>query len=269
MKFSPKHLFSTRLAVAVGIASLALVGAGCGRPAAAPAAVPPSPPTPAAAPSPSAAAPSDLTGAGCRHPYYPLQNGYEIDYHTTAATPFDYQMKVSDVTADSARLTLSFSQPRPFSVAQDVSCTDGAIRAKGFLDVGGAMGGAVKTETKSVEGDLMPKTLTVGATWTTKYETVVSYEGIKLPPGMKSEFAGEVTVVNRVVAAEKVTVPAGTFDAVKVQVDTSSSSTMPGSPTPTVTKTTAYQWWVLGVGLVKNQDAEGKTVTEATKIVKP
>jgi hypothetical protein len=224
--------------------------------------------TPSAFEEPSAVEESAIAG-NCNHPYYPLKNGNEIDYRVTSGgQTTDYVLKVSDVTYSSAKLNISFTKPSPMTIVQSLQCLDGTIRTDGYLDMGAAMsGGTLKTETKSVSGDLMPKNLEVGTTWTTKYDTLITMQGANLPPGI-GKMSGAVESVNKVEKEESVTVPAGTYQALKVRVDTTATVIITGLPTgPTTTKQTNYQWWVKGVGMVKMSDAEGNSPTEAIMVI--
>jgi len=268
------------------LVTLIFVGLGCRKPSkpAAPAPKPQAPaaqqqapkPTPEAPAAPEAAEPepepvAELPEASgdCDHPYYPLKDGNEIDYRVTSGgTTTDYAMTVSDVTENSAKLNIIFTTPTAMTVVQNIQCAEGTIRTDGYMDMGSAMtGGKIKTVTKSVSGDLMPKTLAVGTTWTTKYDTVVTMQGTGLPAGL-GQMTATVESTNKVLNEESITVPAGTYTALKVQVDTTTQVTIPGMPTgPTTTKMTNYQWWVKGVGMVKTVDAAGTSPMVATKVI--
>ncbi|MDD5251324.1 MAG: hypothetical protein PHT12_01650 [Patescibacteria group bacterium] len=257
------------VALTAPLLALALLGAGCGNKSATPPAPKPAAPS---AQAPSAAAPAAPTAVTpesnlCRHPYFPLKNGYEIAYRVDAAgRSFDYVMKQSDVTDASAKLSFAFTYPKSFTATQNIICDKGNIRTDGYLDLGGAMTGTVKTETKNVVGDMMPKSLAVGSEWTTTYETVMDYSGMNVP-GLKGQVAGKVTAKNKVTAEEDVEVPAGKFRALKVESETTSTATVPGMPTPPQpSKSVTYQWWVAGIGLVKTTDAAGTMNTVATRI---
>ncbi len=131
----------------------------------------------------------------------------------------------------------------------------------------GAFGSKLKVTTKSVTGDVLPKELRAGDRWTTRYETEMDMSSFKIPN--VSQVAGYVETVNEVIGEEKVTVPAGEFTAMKIKADSVSSyAIMAGAP-PQETKSTSFQWYVRGVGLVKNEDVTNKSVTTAIKIVNP
>lgn len=268
------------------LVALIFVGLGCRKPTPKP--VAPKPPAPAvqqqvqppvvpvepappaeeeeAAP-PAEEEPADLTD--CSHPYYPLKDGNQINYQVTAGgKKFEYVLTVSDVTDNSARLNIAITDPQPMTIVQDIQCSGGTIRTNGYMDLGAAMtGGQMKTETKNVTGDLMPKELSAGTTWTTKYDTIISMKGADLPVSL-SQMTGTVESVNLVQSEETVVVPAGTYKALKVKVDTTTTVTIPGVPTgPSTTKQTNYQWWVKGVGMIKSSDAAGLAPMEATRVI--
>lgn len=197
----------------------------------------------------------------CSNPYYPLKNGLSIEYQTTTGkTVSSYVTSVSDVTADSAKLTFFFPEKK-LTLDQNVTCVNGSIRTGSFMNLGAA--GQMKTETKSVEGDLMPRDLAPGSTWSTKYKVLATVAG--------REMTMDVTSDAKVIGEEQVTVPAGTFTALKVEETTTNSFVIPGVPAmkPTVSVTT--QWWVRDVGAVKmvTPSPEGDVVTVATKVTNP
>lgn len=267
------------------LVTLIFVGFGCRKPAKPPAPAPapqapvqqqaPKPPAPTTA-APQAPAqpgpePSDQpwVSVNCNHPYYPLKDGNEIDYRVTSGgQSFDYVLKVSDVTDSSAKLSVSFTKPSPMTVVQNLQCDDGTIRTDGYLDMAAvSTGGKMKIETKSVSGDLMPKDLAVGTAWTTKYDTVITLQDPSLPQGF-GNMTASVESTNKVLTEESITVPAGTYTALKVQVDTNTVVTIPGVPTgPSTTKMTNFQWWVKDVGMIKTVDAGGEAPVVATRVV--
>jgi len=259
------------IGASVLLAGLLLVGAGCGKKAAAPAVTGPnSAAAPAAAEvqKPAPAAPVAANDA-CNNPYYPLKNGYEIDYQVASqGSNIDLKIAVSDVATGRAKLTTTINYMGSHTISQNLTCgANGSIEGDTYMDMAGAFGSPLKITTKSASGDVLPKALKVGDKWTTRYDTETDMSSYKIPNVTKA--SGYVETVNEVVGEEKVSVPAGDFTAMKVRADSVSSFTvMAGSP-PQETRSTSYQWYVSGVGLVKTEDVTNKSVMTAVKIVNP
>lgn len=248
------------------LASLTLVGAGCGSSASVSVNAPAgTQAAPAPAPAP---APGGIAASTCGNPYYPFKSGLAITYGITSsvkgAPPADYTLKIVDVKGTTA--TIRTEMANGFSADLEADCADGTVALKGSIDLGSMMQGAkVKTTVVSSSGTFMPNNVAIGSVWDSAQTVKVEMTGA--PQGM-----GPVTTTtkseSKAVANEKVTVPAGTYDALKVEVTRTTSTegmTMPegvklppGMKMPTIPPvvTTSTEWWVKGVGMVK-------TVTES------
>ncbi|HTK04593.1 MAG TPA: hypothetical protein VL500_03350 [Candidatus Eisenbacteria bacterium] len=265
-----RHLGPRRvLALAAITASLLLVGAGCGK----------KPPQDRQVPSPSAAnpapAPSErpVPSPGpavslCANPYFALSRGMRVDYESTVAGKVStYSMVVTDATATSAKLSYEYPNTT-YVFVQDIVCENGSVTTTSFMNFAGA-NSSMKTETKRVEGELMPKDVHAGSTWTASYESVATLAG--LPEGVAAQtMTLSVASQSKAIGEESVTVPAGTFTAMKVESTSTTTSTISGAPATSPTVTTTQQWWVKGVGLVKSatEGKSGTTVTVATKVTR-
>lgn len=247
-------------ALVVALSTVILVGAGCARPRTS------APSDAANQPASDAAAPTTPQEA-CGNPYFALPQGLRVDFESeTKGQKIAYSLTVQASNAGAEKLVYEFPSLE-FVFAQDIDCANGAVTTDTFLNMAAATG-QMKTESQKAEGELMPKDVHVGSTWSTRYETVVT--------NTVSEVAGTVMTMklrtdSKAVGEEKVTVPAGTYDALKVETTSTSDVTLgEGSALPSST-TTATQWWVKGIGLVK-QVAVGKgatTTTSATKVTMP
>lgn len=76
----------------------------------------------------------------------------------------------------------------------------------------------------------------------------------------------EIKITNRkVVAKESMTVPAGTFEAYKIESESSMQMRMAGVGLP-ASKMKSTEWWVLGVGLIKSEtEAKGGIMARLAK----
>jgi hypothetical protein len=248
-----KHLLST-------LSLLVLFGVGCSGAV--------EPPAPAPAPSPEAPVSPTRGASGCSHPYYPLNVGHEIAYRMTmGADASDLTVKViPSEEAGFHKLQYTFQvRGTATPMFQEFTCAGGSLRARGQIDFSSVMAGSPFTfETESAEGEYLPADLTVGKKWETTFKSVMHTEN----PTMKAMVDGKrqtTTIKNEVVAEESVTVPAGTYPALKVKQDVTVVSEM--MPTRPITAS-SYVWFVRDVGFVKTESLGGgsRTTMEATRV---
>ncbi len=261
---------------------LALLGAGCAS---------------NTTPSPSGASDSSITPpvvtrptetgspatSACAHPYYPLKQGYDVKYRISsrdfqgAPQVTHYSQRVTGATANSVTLTSLFEGTvgeRTLSADQTLQCEGGHLRATAYVDFSSQlMGGTAptfRTETRNVTGDLLPADLHVGSEWNGSFAvtmTPANAAAENAPLGRGIDLT--IRTHRKVVGEETVTVPAGTYQALKIQAETG----MDGGATPGDTNLVTTEWWVRGVGLVKSVfaagGAMGDIVTEAETINVP
>ena len=182
-------------------------------------------------------------------------------------------MSISNVTSNSAKLTVAFENG--IRSEQTYNCSNGAIQAAGYVDLAAGMSGAsASTQTRSVEGELLPRDLRVGSTWSARFNVSMNIGGA-LPPGATNTVGdvlnGTVATRRTAIAEEQVTVPAGTFRAIKVKSETDFRfDSPPGAAPESFPPMIAYEWWVEGKGLVKTtMGGDQSIVSEATAIVVP
>ena len=254
------------------LASLALIGAGCGQSVSVSVNTPPAQ-HPAPAPAPVADA--------CGNPYYPLKAGVAITYAITssanASANSEYTLRVVSVSGTTAMIRTEMSSG--VSADLEADCANGSVTMKGSFDLGAAAQGIkVKTTVVSSSGTFMPSNVAVGSTWDNSQTVKLESTG-GATAGM-----GPITSTtesrSKAVAQESVTVPAGTYDALKVEVTRTTTTEFSGMPTgiklpagmkiptPPPTVTTSTEWWVKGIGMVKTVTvSHGTTTTVVAKSV--
>ena len=243
---------------------LALIGAGCSSPITTPEVS-----APTAAPAAGTpAAPTAL--AGCSHPYYPLRAGSSISYQMPTKTGTQI-MKVSVTANTGDQATLNYVFPDTnVELNQTLKCTAGGVYPESYLDLASQISGvSVNSETKNVSGPLLPADVKVGSEWDTSFDVVIHIDSAQAAAIGITEMNQTTVTHRKAVGFEDVTVPAGTFHALKVESHMTSTITgIPGMSTPRVSDTTEY--WVEGVGLIKSDSASsgGSSVMEATEVVK-
>ena len=275
-----KYLLSASLL----LASLALVGAGCGQNAAvspsAPAGQQAAPVTrqPVAAPAP-AAVPSTTTADVCGNPYYPFKPGLAITYGVTPspAANSDYTIRVVSVTGATAAIRAEMAAG--VTADMEADCANGTVAMKGTFDLGAAAKGmTVKTTLVSSSGTFMPADVAAGSTWSNTQTVKMETSGGTGEVAAMGPITSTTTEQSKAVGQESVTVPAGTFDALKVEVTRTITSELAGPPpgvtlppgmklpTPPPTTSTSTEWWVKGIGLVKTvTTTQGATSTVEAK----
>ncbi|MCI0479328.1 hypothetical protein L0Y59_02180 [Candidatus Uhrbacteria bacterium] len=244
-----RHLVSSLL-----FASLVLVGAGCG---------------------PSAPAPSDTTsGTGpsisdsCGNPYYPFKPGLVIAYRVTpAAGPegsSDYAIRTVSVSGSTATIRAELANGATADMTAD--CADGTVALKGSSGLGAAMEGTTFTMTPvSSSGTSMPANVTAGTNWENTEEVRMEFTDDA------NAGIGPITMTtterSKAIGEESVTVPAGTFKAMKVELKRTISSVAAFGAMPPSTDTVT-EWWVKGIGMIKSVTIgqDGTSTVEATSV---
>lgn len=211
------------------------------------------------------------TGTGlCANSYYPIREGATWTYKSTGATSGDYEFTetITEVHKDGFTVTSQIGdEPR----LQEWGCTQEGLVT---LQLSDSTGAALSTqsigldlEMKNVSGITFPKQITDGMQWVHNLE-----------------FTGEVDVSNTAATAggkvhtdfvargvESVTVPAGTFEAMKVDTVTTIDTSMAvqGLEVPAAFTSTSTLWFVENVGWVKtvNQgELGGQSFTEVIEL---
>lgn len=252
-------------------ASFLLIGAGCGKPSASVT----SDVTVNAEGNVAAPATTPASGGTslCDNPYYPIKPGYSISYATTFAGKPSGGMTMTVENVSGGQANLSYDFEKGVKSAQTVSCVDGDLKVDTFFDAGSASGSTqMKFTTTGSRGVLMPKTIVAGTTWEGGFDVNITSEDPQLKQFAANGMTGSISSKRTAVAEESVTVPAGTYTAMKVTEETTVTMVIPGLPiTPPPTKNVSTAWYVKGVGMVKQETKtpNGVSTTVATKVVQP
>ncbi len=244
---------SVRLLVAFSV--LSLFGIGClGSSSDAPTPVARVPVAPIVPPLPRST---------CEHPYYPLRAGYAVTFKNSFNSLVDgrpavdhYTSRVTEVGAMHAKLDTVFAS-NGLRSTQDIACDNGVLLARAYVDMSNS-NRAFKVETTAASGEYLPRELAVGSVWQQSYNVLMKPTGAARAGdlGATPDMHGVVTINHQAVGEEQVTVPAGTYTAIKVKSSTTMkldavrgglSAELPGI------QVESMEWWVRGVGLVKAQ----------------
>lgn len=223
-------------------------------PTATPTAVPAAPPTetptatpePTVAPEPTEAA---ATASGpCFNTFFPIVDGASWTYNTTGAGASTYTRSVADVSDDGFTLTHT-TGGSSIPLSFDYTCNEGGL-------VSSTLGGlpsmaGFSLEVTSFSGANFPPAdqWEVGASWSASY----TVEGTGTVEGIDVAVNGEITTAYEIVSEESVEVPAGTFDAYKVDSTLTQrlNMSMGGVSMPMEMAISSSDWYVEGIGQVK------------------
>jgi hypothetical protein len=208
-----------------------------------------------APPATEASAGSGMPVAGlgqCANAYYPVREGSTWTYASTGgpAGGRGFTDTIASVRDDGFTLTSKFGE---LTSTQEWSCTPEGLVA---LQLGGTSLAIFDPDTMQVNLDVghvsgltFPNEIKPGDTW----QHLLDFAGKITMRGHETDAKGDAQSNFSAVGYEKVTVPAGTFDALKIHVDTTFhlTSNFNGVTLP-FTFTTPYDYWfVQGVGWVK------------------
>lgn len=202
------------------------------------------------APVNEAEAPPVSTGI-CDNPYMPVIVGATWNYNIIGPTPDTYIHSILSLEAD------GFTEQDVFASGVTRTgqwkCENGNLVA---LNPSGGGSANVSTEGVSVdyqttahEGVTLPTSINPGDSWSQS----LTLEGTQTVNGESFPVSNQVTQACTAAGVESVTVPAGTFDAMRVdcQVNMNITMDMSGSPFTTTIALNNTNWYVIKVGLVK------------------
>lgn len=188
---------------------------------------------------------------GCTNPYLPAIVGASWTYQLTGTTTDTYTHTILSADED------SFIEQDAFASGvtrqAEWKCENGNLIA---LNPSGGNSANVTAEgvqtdfnTTSLEGLTLPASIQAGDSWTQS----LTLEGTETVNEMVIPAKNQFTSACTAVGVESVTVPAGTFDAMRVDCTTQMNITMTmnGVDIPSVIDLAGTNWFALNIGLVK------------------
>lgn len=209
---------------------------------------------------PAAQAPGPGAKGACANPYMPVLNGATWTYTVTTNVtgPSTSSSAITAVAADS--FTLAVKSPQ-VSWTETWSCNQNGLLQ--LQNNGGATGaalagpdGTVTVTTKSNQGVTVPVAIRPGDTWT--QTTVFSMSSSAGVSGTSS-----TTWTFKAVGTATVTVPAGTFEAMRVDSTAVSAFTFADGKVLNSTST-GSAWWVKSKGMVKGTTTTNVAATDVS-----
>lgn len=212
------------------------------------------------------------TGQGlCTNVYYPIRQGATWTYRSTGGPAGEYSFTDTITSVRDDGFTLS-TQIGDLTRAQEWTCTPEGLTA---LQLGGAPAAMLNSQNielmldiANVTGVTFPAQINPGDSW----QQDLDVTGIVKAFNEEAEAAGTVRMSFNAAGSESVTVPAGTFDALRVEVDVTLGidATYEGITLP-VTFTGDYTYWFApNVGWVKATGTGtvlGSSFSETTELL--
>jgi hypothetical protein len=196
--------------------------------------------------------PSTSTSNLCGNLYYPVRQGATWTYKSTGspAGEFSFTDTITSVREDGFTLT---SQYGDVVRTQEWACQQTGLVA---LQLGGApavtlqaQGVQLDLEINNVSGVTFPKEITAGDQW----QHTLDFDGQVEMAGDSGDAQGTAVTRFTAIGIETVTVPAGTFEAMKIQVEPSLNINVGygGFSLPVTVGGTYTYWFVQNTGWVK------------------
>ena len=206
----------------------------------------------------------------CANAYYPVREGATWSYKSTSgpAGDFSFTDTITSVREDGFTLTSQFDD---LTRTQEWACKPEGLVA---LQLGGPSAATLNTQdmqlnltVNNVSGVTFPSQITTGDQW----QHALEFEGELDIAGTPAEATGSAQSNFSALGIENVTVPAGTFDAMKIQVDSTITinATFQGVSMPVAFSGTYTFWFAQGVGWVKASgtgEVVGTSFTETIEL---
>lgn len=197
--------------------------------------------------------PAATTGTTCDHPYFPAVLGAHWTYVSTndLVGVYEFTDMITDVRSDGFTMSGEFDD---LVRTVEWACSSDGLTA---LQFGGGAAASVVTssggmelETVEVTGVTLPGDMSPGTTW----EQSFVIKGVAdLGPDVSGTAEGKVDQAWESIGMESVTVPAGTFQALKVDMTTTFDFvvTVGEMQVPALFTANGSVWFVEGLGWVR------------------
>ena len=191
----------------------------------------------------------------CANRYMQVINGASWSYSSIGGDVEPYSFTDMVTGASSAGFTLA-SQFDGLTKEQTWECSSDGLVALEYAGGGQASvttsGVTATFETTEMSGVTLPNEIAVGDSWSQSF----TVRGVSiLDAEMTSETTGTVQFIMTAVGIETVEVPAGSFEAIKIEVQTTLDFMMSidgGESVPFLMSSSGHTWMVEGVGWVKS-----------------
>ena len=206
----------------------------------------------------------------CNNTYFPIVEGATWTYQSTGGPVGGYGFTdtITSVRTDGFTLTSQFDE---LTRTQEWGCTSEGLVA---LQLGGTSAATLNSQemqvnlnVSNVSGISFPAVIEPGDTW----QHALEFTGNMVVGGQEIDANGSAQSSFTAIGMESVTVPAGTFEALKVRVDSTINITgaFQGVSVPLTISSPYDYWFAPGVGWVKASgtgDVAGESFTETIEL---
>jgi hypothetical protein len=219
----------------------------------------------------STATASPLAAQGlCANPYYPVRQGATWTYKSTGGPAGEYSFTDTITSVREEGFTLS-TQIRDLTRGQEWTCKPEGLVA---LQLGGAPAAMLNSQNIQLNLDVtnssgvtFPSQMNAGDQW----QQSADVQGKASVANEEADATGNAQMNFAAVGNESVTVPAGTFEALKVNVDVALNinAAYEGINLPVTFSGKYTYWFVQGVGWVKASgtgNVLGSSFSETTEL---
>ena len=220
---------------------------------------PPAPTTPTLESTATSLPPTETPTAGvrtgtglCANSLYPIIKDATWSYAGDSGSngSYNYTDTITDVREDGFTITSLFNNS--LSRTQQWACKPEGLVA---LQIPGAAAAIamqqlnVQFETSNVQGVILPASVTPGSKWSFSLD----FKGTMSASGITADTTGTGVYDFTAAGVESVTVPAGTFDAQRIDgvLTLNATATVSGLPLPLKLTFNTSSWWAPGVGMVR------------------
>ena len=215
--------------------------------------------SPAGGTTPSEAGSGGSGSGNCTNPLWPIVPNAKWEYASSGSDTGDYTFTqtISLVRPDGFTLDVEYSTG--VYASQEWSCAGGDLTSMNPTSGSAASlstlnGVNAQTDTDGVAGVTLPASIAPEATWAQTYD--ISGD-VSMPGGKHGSAQGTYGSDYKAIGTETVSVPAGTFEAMRIEVQMTYNLTitLEDLEVPTSVGTVLTMWYAPGVGLVKVESA--------------
>lgn len=207
----------------------------------------------------------------CDNALYPVKQGATWTYASVGGPngSLNYTDTITDVRADGFTLTSQYADTQR---GQEWNCHSDGLQA---LQIGGGSAAGISTQgitadfsTLEVTGVSLPREISQGTQW----QYALTMQGAMATPGnQQSPSTGSYSVTMQALGKETITVPAGVFEAIKIQANSTVEATtdFQGIQVPIKYNGVSLIWYAPGVGYIKsveNGDFSGTVFSVTTEL---
>jgi len=206
----------------------------------------------------------------CYNPYYPVVAGESMEYQTRyegdSSSSYTYIVSFPEIGDDS--FVRNQQSSSGLSIDTNWTCSTEGLASAQFSDLA-LLQARLRLDAHTASGVVIPPPARwhKGARWEYSY-TVGGHMVFGSGTPQSVSVDGAVSVENVIGPEERITVAAGTFDAVKVAVVFTEKLTMKASDLPFDISFKAECWYAKDVGLVKAASEDLRVTTELVSFTK-